>query len=108
MAARFALALALLAAGAASAQVPPPPSPGAAGTPAAPGTATSDAPSPDAPKPAAPEGPNSQRVEVTGGRGSDTEQRRQSTVSKIVIGREEIERQGDSTLGEILKRLPGV
>src|SRR6185436_19158847 len=39
---------------------------------------------------------------------SDTEQRRQSTVSKIVIGREEIERQGDSTLGEILKRLPGV
>ena len=55
--------------------------------------------------PAAPEGrPDAQRVEVTGGRGSDTEQRRQSTVSKIVIGRDEIERQGDSTLGEILKQ----
>src|SRR6185295_10722374 len=63
----------------------------------------------DSPKPSPPEGgADPQRVEVTGGRASDTEQRRQSTVSKIVIGREEIERQGDSTLGEILKRLPGV
>ncbi len=52
--------------------------------------------------------PPSQRIEITGGRGSDSEQRRQSTAAKIVIGREEIERQGDSTLGEILKRLPGV
>jgi outer membrane receptor for ferrienterochelin and colicins len=49
-----------------------------------------------------------QRVEITGGRGSDSEQRRQSTAAKIIVGREEIERQGDSTLGEILKRLPGV
>jgi iron complex outermembrane receptor protein len=49
-----------------------------------------------------------QRVEITGGRGSDTEQRRQSTAAKIVIGRDEIERMGDSTVGEILKRLPGV
>ena len=49
-----------------------------------------------------------QRVEVTGGRESDNEQRRQSTAAKIVIGREEIERFGDSTVGEVLKRLPGV
>ncbi|MEW6704036.1 MAG: TonB-dependent receptor [Pseudomonadota bacterium] len=50
----------------------------------------------------------SQRIEITGGRQSDTEQRRQSTAAKIVIGREEIERFGDSTLSEVLKRLPGV
>ncbi len=38
----------------------------------------------------------------------DTETRRQATASKIIIGRDEIERFGDSTMGEILKRLPGV
>lgn len=48
-----------------------------------------------------------ERVEVSG-RASDTEQRRQSTAAKIIIGREEIERFGDSTVGEVLKRLPGV
>jgi outer membrane receptor for ferrienterochelin and colicins len=47
-------------------------------------------------------------VEVTGGRLSDTEQRRQATASKIVIGREEIDKFGDATLGEVLRRLPGV
>jgi len=49
-----------------------------------------------------------QRVEITGGRDSDTEARRQSTASKIVIGREEIDKFGDATLGEVLRRLPGV
>jgi iron complex outermembrane receptor protein len=49
-----------------------------------------------------------EKVEITGGRGSDTEQRRQSTASKIVVGRDEIEKYGDSTVGELLKRLPGV
>jgi outer membrane receptor for ferrienterochelin and colicins len=48
------------------------------------------------------------RVEITSGRDNDTQQRRESTASKIVIGREEIERQGDATLGEILKRQPGL
>ncbi len=38
----------------------------------------------------------------------DVEARRQSTASKIIVGREEIERFGDSTVGELLKRLPGV
>ncbi|MEQ1683374.1 MAG: TonB-dependent receptor [Burkholderiaceae bacterium] len=47
-------------------------------------------------------------VEVIGGRADDTQQRRESTAAKIVIGREEIERFGDSTLGDVLKRLPGV
>ena len=49
-----------------------------------------------------------QRVEISGGRDSDVDQRRQSTAAKIVIGREEIERFGDSTVGEVLRRLPGV
>ena len=49
-----------------------------------------------------------QRVEITGGRQSDTEERRRSTAAKIVIGREEIDKFGDATLGEVLRRLPGV
>ena len=48
------------------------------------------------------------RVEITATRPSDTEERRRSTAAKIVVGREEIERYGDSNLGDVLKRLPGV
>lgn len=48
-----------------------------------------------------------QRVEVQG-RATDDTARRMSTASKIVISREEIEKFGDSTVGEMLKRLPGV
>ena len=51
---------------------------------------------------------NTQRVEITGGRNADMEERRQSTAAKIVIGREEIDKFGDATVGEVLKRLPGV
>jgi outer membrane receptor for ferrienterochelin and colicins len=72
-------------------------------TPPTPATAAS------APRPATPaSAPAPQQVEVTATRQSDTEQRRQATASKIVIGREEIDRFGDSTVGEVLKRLPGV
>lgn len=46
-------------------------------------------------------------VTVTGST-DETEARRRSTASKIIVGREEIDRFGDSTVGEILKRLPGV
>ena len=50
-----------------------------------------------------------QRVEITGGRSSsDVDQRRQSTAAKIVIGREELDKYGDSSVGEVLRRLPGV
>jgi iron complex outermembrane receptor protein len=48
------------------------------------------------------------QVEIRGNRNNDTELRRESTASKIVVGREEIEKQGDATLGDVLKRLPGV
>jgi outer membrane receptor for ferrienterochelin and colicins len=73
--------------------------------------AQAQAPAPAAPpapppEPAAETAP--QRVEITGGRESDTEQRRQSTAAKIIIGREEIEKFGDSSVGEVLRRLPGV
>ena len=48
------------------------------------------------------------RVEIRSKRNNDAEARQESTASKIVIGREEIEKQGDATLGDVLKRLPGV
>jgi len=60
------------------------------------------------PAPPAPAASAVQRIEVTGGRASDEEQRRRSTAAKIVIGRDEIERMGDSNTLEILKRLPGI
>jgi iron complex outermembrane receptor protein len=48
------------------------------------------------------------QVTVQGSRASDTETRRLSTASKMIFGREELDRNGDSSVGEILKRLPGV
>ncbi len=47
-------------------------------------------------------------VEITGARDGDTEARRRSTAAKIIIGREEIDKFGDATVGEVLRRLPGV
>ena len=47
-------------------------------------------------------------VEIKGTRLTETQQRRESTAAKIVIGRDEIERFGDSSIGDVLKRLPGV
>ncbi len=48
-----------------------------------------------------------QRVDIQGAQ-SPQDARRRATASRIIYGREEIERMGDATLGEILKRLPGV
>lgn len=47
-------------------------------------------------------------MQITGSRPDDLQERRNSTAAKIIIGRDEIERFGDSTLGDVLKRLPGV
>ena len=83
-----------------------------AGAPTAPNSPTENpAPAPTAPPtPAsapAPADPAALKpVEIRANR--ETEERRQSTAAKIVVGREEIERYGDSTLGELFKRLPGV
>lgn len=59
------------------------------------------------PKDAASDG-QMQQVTVTGSRANDTDARRISTASKLVYGREELDRNGDTNLGEVLKRLPGV
>ncbi len=84
-------------------QSTPAPSPSAPSAPSAPA-----APTEPKAETAAPAAPAQQRIEVTGGRADDTAERRRSTAAKIVIGREEIDKFGDSTLGEVLRRLPGV
>jgi iron complex outermembrane receptor protein len=49
-----------------------------------------------------------QQVRISGARADDTEARRLSTAAKMVFGREELERNGDTSVSEVLKRLPGV
>ena len=49
-----------------------------------------------------------QQVTVNATRANDTEARRNSTAAKMIFGREELDRNGDSSVGDILKRLPGV
>ncbi|NCT84730.1 MAG: TonB-dependent receptor, partial [Comamonadaceae bacterium] len=80
---------------------------GAALAQAVPPETPASAPQRPAPKPAPAKAEQLQRVEVSGN-ASDESVRRASTASKIVITREEIEKFGDSTLGEMIKRLPGV
>jgi iron complex outermembrane receptor protein len=41
-------------------------------------------------------------------RRSTTSERRDSTASKIIVGRDEIEQYGDTNLADVLRRLPGV
>jgi iron complex outermembrane receptor protein len=55
-----------------------------------------------------PDGKPVQQVTISGGRASDMDERRNSIAGKQVYGREELDRNGDSNLGDILKRLPGV
>ena len=73
----------------------------------APGLLRAQTPAPPQPAASAPT-TTLKPVEVTATRPDDTQERRQSTAAKIVIGRDEIERFGDSTVGDLLKRLPGV
>ena len=69
---------------------------------------------PPAPAPAAAPEPQEKQptrlapVEVRGSSTDDTQLRRNSTAGKITIGREEIERYGDSSAVDLLRRLPGV
>jgi len=53
-------------------------------------------------------GGEGERIEVRGRGLSDEEQRRFSTAARIVIGREQIEQFGDSSVTEVLRRLPGI
>ena len=59
-------------------------------------------------RPAAAPDPHLPTVNIQGTRANDMEERRLSTAAKMIIGREELDRNGDSSVGEILKRLPGV
>ena len=94
----------ICAAAAAHAQTAAPPV-AAASAPAA--AASTPARAASAPPPARAAQP--QRVEITGASGADNNaDRRRSTASRIVYGREELDRMGDGSLGEVLKRLPGV
>lgn len=83
---------------------------GGAGVPALALTQPAEGPTPAVPVPSVPAAPAAapQRVEITGSRGGEDEQRRRSTAAKIVVGRDEIEAYGDSSIGEVLRRLPGV
>ncbi|MEO5933456.1 MAG: TonB-dependent receptor plug domain-containing protein, partial [Duganella sp.] len=49
--------------------------------------------------------PEPQQVQITGAR---ADQRQRETTTAIVINHEELVRQGDQTLADVLKRLPGV
>ena len=48
-----------------------------------------------------------QQVEIKG-RGSDYDARRDDTAMKIVIGRQDLERYGDSNVLDVFRRIPGV
>lgn len=52
--------------------------------------------------------PADQQIEITAKPLTDTEQRRRDPVAKTVYGRDELERYGDISVGDALKRLPGV
>ena len=73
-------------------------------TPAPPATEAT----PKTPAPADAKAQQLAPVQITGSRPDDVQERRNATAAKIVIGRDEIDRFGDSTLGDVLKRLPGV
>ncbi|WP_158228988.1 TonB-dependent receptor plug domain-containing protein [Chitinimonas sp. BJB300] len=49
-----------------------------------------------------------EQISITGRQLSDTLQRQQSSASRIIIGKEEINRYGDTSVADVLKRLPGV
>jgi outer membrane receptor for ferrienterochelin and colicins len=51
--------------------------------------------------------PRTESIDVTGRRTATTD-RRDSSASKIIISREDIEQYGDSNLGDVMRRLPGV
>ncbi|MDR7332600.1 TonB-dependent receptor domain-containing protein [Roseateles asaccharophilus] len=98
-AALFACALSSLS----TAQTPPATPP----APAEPGKAPAAAAAPASAPAAGNSGNRLDRVEVSSGPTANS-RRRNSTASKIVIEREDLEKYGDVVLGDVLRRLPGV
>lgn len=85
----------------------------AQGATAPPAAASAPRPATVAPRAARPSGAAAsapQQVQITGRQAADPtmDERRQSTASRLVIGREELDRMGDGSVSEVLKRLPGV
>jgi len=74
--------------------------------PAKPASTPANAPVSQATASAAAPGSAVQKVQISGAKGYD--ERRQDTASKIVVTQEEILRYGDTNIGDVLKRLPGV
>lgn len=52
--------------------------------------------------------PEPQRIEIRGNEFTDTEQRRRDPVARQIYGREELDKYGDTSVSEVLKRLPGI
>ncbi len=93
-----------------AAQVPAPSAPASPAAPSAAPTPAAEPASDTAPPRSATPSATPQRVdqvEVTG-RSTATDERRNSSASKIIITRDDIEQYGDSNLGEVMRRLPGV
>ena len=101
------LAVASAAAGAQT--TPPAPPPAEAATDATKTEPAKPTTRPDAARPATtrPATPKTETIEVNERRTATTE-RRDSSASKIIITREDIEQYGDSNLGDVMRRLPGV
>ena len=53
-------------------------------------------------------GQATQQVEISGQPPSETEQRRRDPVARTVYGRDELDKYGDTSVSDVLKRLPGV
>lgn len=75
---------------------------------------TAPAPAASAPKPAAPAASSAAtselpRVQISGSSDDeDNDARRNESIAKTIYGREELDRQGDIDVTDVLKRLPGV
>ncbi|HNV59137.1 MAG TPA: TonB-dependent receptor [Rhodoferax sp.] len=49
-----------------------------------------------------------ERVEILGKQSSDNDLRRRAQIAKQIYGREELDKYGDTNVGDVLKRLPGI
>jgi iron complex outermembrane receptor protein len=74
----------------------------AASAPTAPSASSPAAPA--APEPTAP----AQRIVVEGRGPDEAEQRRNATLGMLVVGREELDQHGDTSVLDVLQRLPGI
>jgi iron complex outermembrane receptor protein len=89
------------------AQTPPLPTAAAASAPAAAAPAASAA-APAKPAVEPPAGNTLERVQVTAAAETDDGLRRRQSIAMSIYGREELDRQGDIDVTDVLKRLPGV